>query len=269
MAHEFLGIHHVTALSGAPLPNLRFYRDVLGLRLVKKTVNFDNPKSYHFYFGDRTGRPGPLITFFPHPVFRTGERGAREVSRTDFAVPAGSLGYWSERLGRAGIRLSRESAFGGRERLSFADQDGTELSVLEEDLSVIHAEPPPGSDVPPERAKDPSHAAAAGGAMPAAPAAAAGDNVMAADAVQLGRALAGTRWRKVAGPHKGFTVAFQPDMGLTTDHSMTGTWAPVAKDRLRISIASNSCNSELLAVGPDGRVLLKTDGQPDFDFLGR
>src|SRR3954468_20817515 len=122
MAHEFLGIHHVTALSGAPLPNLRFYRDVLGLRLVKKTVNFDNPKSYHFYFGDRTGRPGTLITFFPHPVFRTGERGAREVSRTDFAVPAGSLGYWSERLGRTGIQVSRETAFEGRERLSFADQ---------------------------------------------------------------------------------------------------------------------------------------------------
>ena len=75
------GIHHVTALCGAPGPNLRFYREVLGLRLVKKTVNFDNPKAYHFYFGDRIGRPGTLITFFPHPAFREGKPGAGEVRR--------------------------------------------------------------------------------------------------------------------------------------------------------------------------------------------
>jgi glyoxalase family protein len=148
MATDILGIHHVTALCGAPLPNLRFYRDVLGLRLVKQTVNFDNPKSYHFYFGDRTGRPGTLITFFPHPVFRAGERGAREVGRTDFAVPAGSLGYWSERLKRSGLWVTPEAAFGGRERLSFADHDGTLLSVVEEDLSAVNAEPPAASDVP-------------------------------------------------------------------------------------------------------------------------
>jgi hypothetical protein len=117
-------------------------------------------------------------------------------------------------------------------------------------------------------AKDPSRATAKPGASGGGGAGA--DNVMAADAIQLGKALAGSRWRKVAGPHKGFSITFKPDMSLTTDHhSMSGTWAPVAKDRVRISIQSSSCTSELLAVGPDGRVMLNADGQPDFEYLGR
>jgi glyoxalase family protein len=130
--NDILGIHHVTALCGPPARNVWFYTQVLGLRLVKRTVNFDDPKSWHFYYGDRTGRPGTLITFFPHPGFRPGVRGAREVAATHFAVPAGALGYWSDRLHRAGLDLSGESV-GAAERLNFRDPDGTRLSVSETD----------------------------------------------------------------------------------------------------------------------------------------
>ena len=152
MAGEILGLHHVTALCGDPVENLRFYREVLGLRLVKKTVNFDNPKAYHFYFGDRIGRPGTLITFFPHPAFREGKPGAGEVRRTDFAVGAGAMGYWSERLGSFGVAAKRAAGFDGREALEFEDSDGTKLLVVEEDLTPLGSEVTPGSQVPVERA---------------------------------------------------------------------------------------------------------------------
>jgi glyoxalase family protein len=151
MATDILGIHHVTALCGAPVPNLRFYGEVLGLRLVKKTVNFDNPHAYHFYFGDRTGRPGTLMTFFPHPNWRAGVPGSREVARTDFGVPAGALGYWAERLTKAGVELTRGTTLGGQERLEFSDPDGTRLSVIDNELREVSAEAPT-SEVPPERA---------------------------------------------------------------------------------------------------------------------
>ena len=138
--NDVLGIHHVTVLCGPPARNIWFYTQVLGLRMVKRTVNFDDPKSWHFYYGDRTGRPGTLITFFPHPGLRAGVRGAREVAATHFAVPAGALGYWSDRLHRAGLDLSGESV-GDAERLSFRDPDGTRLSVTE-------TERPAGSEAP-------------------------------------------------------------------------------------------------------------------------
>ncbi len=147
MAHDILGIHHVTALCGAPGPNLRFYREVLGLRLVKKTVNFDNPHGYHFYFGDRIGRPGTLITFFPHPQWRAGVAGAREVARTDFGVPLGALGFWSGRLSKAGVDVARATTLGGQERLEFVDPDGTRLGIVEAELGEVSAEAP-ASDVP-------------------------------------------------------------------------------------------------------------------------
>ena len=150
MSNDITGIHHVTALCGAPIPNLRFYTGVLGLRLVKRTVNFDNPDAYHFYFGDRTGRPGTLITFFPHGGWRAGEPGTREVARTDFAVPAGSLDYWSERLAAAGVAVTRQTVV-GREGLRFRDPDGMDLAMTAADDVAVGAEPPT-SDVPAERA---------------------------------------------------------------------------------------------------------------------
>ena len=150
MTSEILGIHHVTALSGPPARNLWFYTHVLGLRLVKKTVNFDDPGSYHFYFGDRTGRPGTLITFFPHPGFRAGSPGAREVAVTHFAVPADALGYWHDRLHRQGLSLTRETA-AGRESLAFRDPDGTRLTIVGSESTPAGAEAPE-SPVPAERA---------------------------------------------------------------------------------------------------------------------
>ena len=92
------GIHHITAIATEPQGNLDFYRRVLGLRFVKRTVNFDDPSAYHFYFGDRTGRPGTAITFLPWPSARRGSRGVGQVVATSFAVPAASISYWEERL---------------------------------------------------------------------------------------------------------------------------------------------------------------------------
>jgi glyoxalase family protein len=147
---DVTGIHHVTALCGDPARNVWFYTHLLGLRLVKKTVNFDDPRSWHFYYGDRTGRPGTLITFFPHPGLRPGRPGAREVAATHFAVPAGAMAYWSDRLHRAGLDLSGES-IGAAERLSFRDPDGTRLTLTEARTPPAESEAPE-SPVPAERA---------------------------------------------------------------------------------------------------------------------
>ena len=92
------GIHHVTAIAGKPLRNFEFYTHTLGLRFVKKTVNFDDPGTYHFYYGDETGRPGTILTFFPWAGVPTGRRGVGETHQTAFRVPQGSLGYWTQRF---------------------------------------------------------------------------------------------------------------------------------------------------------------------------
>ncbi len=98
------GIHHLTAIASDPQRNLDFYTGVLGLRLVKLTINFDDPGTYHFYFGDEQGRPGSILTFFPWPGVPRGIRGTGEVTTIGFAVPSGSLGYWAERLQREGVQ---------------------------------------------------------------------------------------------------------------------------------------------------------------------
>ena len=92
------GIHHVTAIAGDPQANLDFYTQVLGLRLVKKTVNFDDPGTYHFYFGDAVGAPGTILTFFPWPGAYPGRAGAGMAAATAYSIRAGSLDYWMERL---------------------------------------------------------------------------------------------------------------------------------------------------------------------------
>src|SRR5947208_8493947 len=92
------GIHHITAIATDPQRNVDFYTHVLGLRLVKRTVNFDDPASYHFYFGDRIGRPGTIITFFPWPGARRGSRGSGQVVATSFAVLPQAIDFWKRRL---------------------------------------------------------------------------------------------------------------------------------------------------------------------------
>jgi len=92
------GIHHVTAIAGDPVKNLSFYTRDLGLRFVKKTVNFDDPSTYHFYYGDETGSPGTILTFFPWTNASAGRRGVGETRQTAFRVPLRSIGYWTQRF---------------------------------------------------------------------------------------------------------------------------------------------------------------------------
>ena len=128
--HGIHGIHHVTAIGGEPGANLNFYTHVLGLRLVKRTVNFDDPTTWHLYFGDRLGRPGTLMTFFPHPLARPGQAGSGEVARTAFAVPEGTLGNWHQRLEANGLAM-RETDVGGQIGLEVQDPHGTRLALIE------------------------------------------------------------------------------------------------------------------------------------------
>ncbi len=125
------GIHHITAIAGDPQANLDFYRGVLGLRLVKQTVNFDDPGSYHFYFGDGVGSPGTIITFFPWPGAPRGVPGSGEVTATAFAVPVGSLDKWAGRLRELGVASTARSTRFGQGVLAFEDPDGTALELVE------------------------------------------------------------------------------------------------------------------------------------------
>lgn len=126
---NLLGIHHVTAIASEPQRNLDFYRNVLGLRFVKRTVNFDDPSSYHFYFGDRVGTPGTILTFFPWPGARRGTRGNSQVVATSFAIPQGSLNYWSDHLKEQSITVENILRF-DEQGLRFTDPDGLLIEVI-------------------------------------------------------------------------------------------------------------------------------------------
>jgi glyoxalase family protein len=127
---KLLGIHHITAIATDPQQNLDFYRRVLGLRFVKRTVNFDDPSAYHFYFGDRTGRPGTAITFFPWPGARRGTRGAGQVVATSFAIPATSRDYWKSRFKEHHILCEEVAVRLGDSVLRLADPDGLLLELI-------------------------------------------------------------------------------------------------------------------------------------------
>ncbi|HEX7124102.1 MAG TPA: VOC family protein, partial [Gemmatimonadaceae bacterium] len=130
MSASVHGIHHVTAIGGEPAVNLDFYTRVLGLRLVKRTVNFDDPTTWHLYFGDRLGSPGTLMTFFPHPLARPGRAGSGEVARITLAVPEGTLERWRERLGAQRLAVEEAEA-GDRHVLQVRDPHGTRLVLIE------------------------------------------------------------------------------------------------------------------------------------------
>ena len=137
------GIHHITAVAASAADNYRFYTRVLGLRLVKKTVNFDDPFTYHLYYGDETGRPGTLLTFFPWEQLPPGKPGTGMVTAIAFAVPRFSVDYWTRRLEEYGIAVAAESRF-GEPVIRFADPHGLPLELVGT---------PPGDD-PSERAPD-------------------------------------------------------------------------------------------------------------------
>jgi catechol 2,3-dioxygenase-like lactoylglutathione lyase family enzyme len=125
-----MSIHHVTAIAGDPQRNLDFYAGVLGVRLVKLTVNFDDPGSYHLYFGDGTGSPGSILTFFPWPDGQRGRQGTGQVGAVSLAIPAASLGWWIERLLRYGIKYDGPARRFDEQVLAFADPDGLLLELV-------------------------------------------------------------------------------------------------------------------------------------------
>lgn len=125
------GIHHVTAISGDPQENLEFYTEVLGLRLVKRSVNQDVPDTYHLFYADAEGHPGTDLTFFPWPQMPPGRKGAGLAVEVGLAVPEGSLAFWAERLEKMGVVSPiPESRFGERV-LAFRDVHGLSLSLTE------------------------------------------------------------------------------------------------------------------------------------------
>lgn len=129
------GIHHVTSIAGAPQENLDFYTDVLGLRLVKLTVNYDDPGTYHFYFGDVAGRPGTIMTTFPWQGAPAGRRGNGQVTAISYEVSAESLEYWQERLTAAGVSMHGPIERFGEQVISFEDPHGLPLELVATDSS--------------------------------------------------------------------------------------------------------------------------------------
>ncbi|MGO8793844.1 MAG: ring-cleaving dioxygenase [Candidatus Sulfotelmatobacter sp.] len=127
---DILGVHHVTAIAGDPQKNIDFYAGVLGLRLVKMTVNYDDPTTYHLYYGDGQGHPGTIMTFFPWPGAMAGRIGTGQLTVTSFAVPEKSLGYWKARLIESETPLEEGRSEFGEELLFFTDRDGLQLELI-------------------------------------------------------------------------------------------------------------------------------------------
>jgi glyoxalase family protein len=130
MSLQTAGIHHITAFASDPQGIVDFYAGILGLRMVKKTINFDAPEVYHLYFGDEGGSPGSIITFFPSPGSRKGRIGGGQVGITTYAVPQGSLGFWENRLASFGVAVTKTSRF-SEQYLQFSDNEGLGLEIVE------------------------------------------------------------------------------------------------------------------------------------------
>ncbi|WNV78023.1 ring-cleaving dioxygenase [Bacillus atrophaeus] len=125
------GLHHITAFAKDPQENLRFYTEVLGLRLVKKTVNFDDPGTYHFYFGNQNGEPGTIITFFPFQGSGRGTVGKGQAGRIYFSVPKGSLFFWKTRLEKNGLQVTEQTLL-SEQILLFHDTEDLPLAIMED-----------------------------------------------------------------------------------------------------------------------------------------
>ena len=141
-----MSIHHVTAIAGDPQRNLDFYAGTLGLRLVKLTVNFDDPGSYHLYFGDETGRPGSILTFFPWPDGQRGRQGTGQVGTVSLAFRPASLGWWIERLLQHGVKYDGPTRRFDEQVLAFSDPDGLLLELVGD--AARRARRSPGRDGP-------------------------------------------------------------------------------------------------------------------------
>ncbi|MBX3378881.1 MAG: ring-cleaving dioxygenase [Phycisphaeraceae bacterium] len=130
MSQRISGIHHVTAITSDAQKNIDFYCGVLGLRLVKRTVNFDDPRSYHLYYGDELGRPGTILTFFAWPGAHRGRIGAPQVSSTAFAIPKSSIDFWKRRLEAASISYEIAPTRFGDQVVTFTDFDGMQIELV-------------------------------------------------------------------------------------------------------------------------------------------
>ena len=129
MENQIEGIHHITAIAGNAKRNLDFYTHILGLHLVKKTVNFDDPNTYHLYYGDKIGSPGTILTFFPWEGISAGRRGARQATEIGYSVPQGSLDFWLKRLEDHNVIHNKVAGKFGEQYLTLLDPDGLKLEL--------------------------------------------------------------------------------------------------------------------------------------------
>jgi glyoxalase family protein len=131
MIKDIKGLHHITSMASDAQQNNRFFTDTLGLRRVKKTVNFDDPSVYHLYYGDENGTPGTVMTYFPFANMMLGRPGVGEVGETQFAVPKGALSFWKDRFTAQGVGgVETDTAFGAN-RLRFIGPDGDAFALVE------------------------------------------------------------------------------------------------------------------------------------------
>lgn len=130
MENRILGLHHITAIAGDAQRNYEFYTNVFGARLVKKTVNFDDPGTYHFYYGDEVGTPGSILTFFPWEGARAGRIGTGMVTEIGYSVPTNSLDFWKKRFETFNVKHQEIGERFGEKYLQFADPDGLLINLI-------------------------------------------------------------------------------------------------------------------------------------------
>jgi glyoxalase family protein len=128
--HQLAGIHHVTAIAGDPQRNIDFYAGLLGLRFIKLTVNFDDPSSYHLYYGDKVGHPGTILTFFAWPHGPQGRPGTGQLTATSFTIPQGSMDFWMERFRSSNVEFHGPTSRFGEQVLAFNDPDDLQLELV-------------------------------------------------------------------------------------------------------------------------------------------
>lgn len=131
MLNQIKGLHHVTSMAGDAAVNNRFFTDTLGLRRVKKTVNFDAPDVYHLYYGDEVGTPGSVMTYFPFPGMPKAKHGTGEVGTTAFSIPEGSSAFWTDRLAAKSVANIRTDSSFGEARVLFDAPDGDQFALVE------------------------------------------------------------------------------------------------------------------------------------------
>ncbi|RCH53742.1 ring-cleaving dioxygenase [Mucilaginibacter hurinus] len=129
MENTINGIHHITAIAGNAQRNFDFYTKTLGLRLVKKTVNFDDPETYHLYYGDETGSPGTILTFFPWANIQSGRRGSRQATEIGYSIPAGSVDFWLKRFEDHNVIYNKPAEKFGEQYITILDPDGLKLEL--------------------------------------------------------------------------------------------------------------------------------------------